>query len=163
MGLHPADRTVILMGRLLRPGEVHSRCVDDVAASDDHLVHGSGNAVLWRELSLLYCSLNEQVLPLLVGYGQVGELVVKREAVPVRVSLELAVRAAVPVALPQPGIRNPGTRRQVTQFRFSGEVSREFDSVFLQIVIRTIRWPIWPGYGSTTARPADGSKPSKPG
>jgi hypothetical protein len=30
-------------------------------------------------------------------------------------------------------------------------------------VIRTIRWPIWPGYGSTTARPADGSKPSKPG
>lgn len=30
-------------------------------------------------------------------------------------------------------------------------------------VIRTIRWPFWPGYGSTTAQLADGSWLSEPG
>ena len=35
--------------------------------------------------------------------------------------------------------------------------------VIIAAVIRTIRWPFWPGYGSNSASPADGSWLSEPG
>src|SRR5689334_20431521 len=61
------ERSRIGAGRVFRHRQLHSRPLDDVAASDDHLMHSAGDAVLRSELSLLDGALNEQVLALLVG------------------------------------------------------------------------------------------------
>jgi len=75
-----------------------------VAASDDDFVNRPRNAIFRGELPLLYCAFHEHVLSLLVGDGQFGELIVKRQAVPVCMRLDLAILALMPVALAKPRV-----------------------------------------------------------
>src|SRR3954451_15626541 len=55
------------------------------------------------------------------------------------------------------------TTGQELHFRSSAQVAHDLNLCISQHVIRTIRWPFWPGYGSTTAPPADGSWLNEPG
>lgn len=52
---------------------------------------------------------------------------------------------------------------QTPEFWLRAEGSAVIGMLCLLPVIRTIRWPFWPGYGSTSARPADRSWLSEPG
>src|SRR5260370_42113224 len=79
--------------------------------------------------------------------------------------LPLVAAVLKAIGLTQPHIGDGHTRRQVPHLWLFCEMACYFDTIHLHhnIVIRTIRWPLRPVYGSTTARPADGSQPSEPG
>jgi hypothetical protein len=136
---------------------------DDVAGLNMNLVNSPSDPVCRRELSLLKASFDVDVFALLVRHCGVGNVAIEDKAVPVRVGLGFAVPPDEMIRLAETDVGHLRAGRKKSQFWLSRQVTREFDPILLHDVIRTIRWPFWPGYGSTTARPADGSEPSEPG
>ena len=74
---------IVVGGSLLRRPWFH----DLVCCPGDDFVHGPGATVLRRELARLERTFNENVVALLVRGGDLGEVAVENQAVPVRVFL----------------------------------------------------------------------------
>src|SRR5262245_2197306 len=67
----------------------------------DDLIDRPRAAIFRRELTLLDRAFDVQVLALVEGDGDVGEIAVKRQAVPVCVFVPLLVAVLIPIALPK--------------------------------------------------------------
>jgi len=78
-----------------------SRRRDQVAALHNHFVHRPLAAVSRGVLTLLNTALSKQVVALIERESDIGESVVEREPVPVRVSFDLLVLALVSIGLAQ--------------------------------------------------------------
>src|SRR5262249_13635583 len=85
-----------------------------MALPHDDLMHSPLHAVLRRcKLALLDATFHENVVTLLVGQGDISEVPVERQAVPVGVLLCVALAVLVCVRLPKPHIRYRHSRGEI--------------------------------------------------
>ena len=83
-----------------------------MARLNDHLLDGSFRSVFRRKLALLHRAFDEQIRAPVVRQCLIGQQVVERQAMPVRLSDGLIVGALVTVRLAehwQPSFRKEGT------------------------------------------------------
>jgi serine/threonine protein kinase len=81
----------------------------------------------------------------------------------IQLELKLLIAGARRVGMPSTTRVHAPVGAAISDTGLRAEIAQIESRMNARFVIRTIRWPIWPGYGSTTARPADGSKPREPG
>src|ERR1035441_2819257 len=101
----------------------------------DNLEDGSLAAILRRELAGLERAFDEDVVALLERRGNVREVAIEPQAVPVRVFLGLVVAIRVAVALSHPHICDRRARRQIPNAGLSAEIPCQLDTIFLHIYL----------------------------
>src|SRR5258707_1513446 len=136
---------------------------------NDHLVDGSLRSVLRGKLALLYRTFDEQVCAFVIRQRLVGQRVVERQAVPVRLGDGLIVRTLVTVRLSESNVGDLRSRRKVPGLGSRCEKTCYLDAVhlhdvFAPVVISSMK-PCIRGLGCSSSGisslPADSGSGSK--
>ena len=104
---------------------------NDVTGFYVDFVNGPRYPISWREFPLLQTTFDVNVLALLVRHRQVGDFVVKDQAVPVRVGLRFPVTPRKMIRLAETEIHDLRARRKISKLWRCGQISSEFDAVLL--------------------------------
>ncbi len=104
---------------------------DHVAGLDVNFVNGPSNSIGRSELPLLEAAFDVDVLALLIGHRNFGNLAVEDKAVPVRVRLWFAVTPDEVICLAETDIRHLHAGRKKSKLWLRRQVTREFDPIFL--------------------------------
>src|SRR5579864_907981 len=103
---------------------------NQVAVSDDDFMDDSLHAVtLRRELALLDCPFDENVVAFLEGRRDARKVAIERQVVPIRVLLRLAIAVLVTVAFPKTDIRDGCSGRKISKCRLGYKIADDFETI----------------------------------
>src|SRR5271168_2159780 len=98
---------------------------------NDHLVDGSLRSVLRGKLALLHRTFDEQICAFVIRQRLVGQRVVERQAVPVRLSDGLIISTLVTMRLSEPGVGDLRSGSQVPEIGPRRQKTCYFNAVHL--------------------------------
>ena len=96
-----------------------------------YFVNGARDAIGRREFPLLQTSFDVNVLALLVRHRNVGDFVVKNQAVPVGMRLRFPITPGEMIRFAETEINHLRTGWKVSKFGLCSQITGEFDTVLL--------------------------------